>query len=380
MFGKYLNQYPQGAGADHVPPGWDEWYAGATETAYTNYGYRLNENGRTVGYGAAPEDYLTDVLAGHADAFLRRGTADRRPFFMYIAPYVPHAPATPAPRHTDAFPGVQAPRPPSFNEADVSDKPSWVRDLPPLGPAQVRALDATYRRRLQSLLAVEDMLERLDAALAETGALDNTYVFFTSDHGYHIGQHRMPAGKLTPYDEDVRVRLIVRGPGVPAGHTANSLVANLDLAPTFAALAGAAAPEWVDGRSFASQLGAEPAPATWRSAVLLEQGADTADSGEPDDADEPGGGRPAAGRTRPQPPAFRGLRTAGYKYVEYATGERELYDLAADPYELVNRAASADPALVAALSARLDALRGCAGPDCRRLEDEPLPPAPVAVR
>jgi arylsulfatase A-like enzyme len=289
---------------------------------------------------------LTDVLADRARHFVQRTAATGQPFFMYLAPYAPHQPATPAPRHLEAFPDVTAPRPPSFNEADVSDKPAWVQNLPRLTAANIAQLDALYRRRLQSMLAVEDLVVTLVEALAAVGQLDHTYIFFTSDNGFHLGQHRQRAGKNSEFEEDVRVPLLVRGPGVPAGALLPHLVVNADFAPTFAELAGAAAADFVDGRSLVPLLGATP-PAEWRRAVLLEH-------------DLTG--------TR----AFRGIRTRRFKYIEYInTGERELYDLRNDPCELDNAFGTADPGLVARLAARLEQLATCSGAGCRVADGGP---------
>ena len=237
-------------------PGWDEWYAVAGGVNFFNY--TLNENGKLVRSGSEPEAYLTGVLTQKAADFIRRTVPTGQPFFMYIAPYAPHQPATPAPQHEDAFFGVEAPRTPSFNEQDVSDKPIWVRNTPLRIPAQLAQIDALYRERLQSMLAVEDLVQRLIETLRALSQLGNTYIVFTSDNGFHLGQHRLPAGKNSAYEEDIRVPLIVRGPGVPGGTVVENLAVNIDLAPTFAELGGTAAPEFVDGRSLISLLRPEP--------------------------------------------------------------------------------------------------------------------------
>jgi N-acetylglucosamine-6-sulfatase len=345
LLGKYLNGYPAGAARTHVPPGWDEWYGVVGGLNYFNY--QLNENGPIVPYGESPTDYLTDVLAGKATDFIWRAAVDGQPFFMYLAPYAPHQPATPAPRHADAFAGVTAPRPPSFNEADVSDKPAWLQSRPLLTATQIAQLDLLYRKRLQSLLAVEDLLEQLIQTLRATHQLRHTYILFTSDNGFHLGQHRLPAGKNTAYEEDLRVPLLVRGPGVPAGRVLEHLAVNIDVASTLAELAGAVAPEFVDGRSLVPLLGPHPPPlASWRQAFLLEAGFRT-------------GAR-----------VFQGLRTTTHTYVEYVnTGERELYDLVDDPDQLHSLHDTAEPALLAHLAAWLAQLRTCAGAACRAAED-----------
>src|SRR5215216_5775766 len=155
----------------------------------------------------------------------------------------------PAPRDENDYPAISLPHPPSFDEKNVSDKPGWVSDNPPLSLEQKRYMEELYRKRLQSMLAVDDMIGELVGALHDSGELDNTYIFFTSDNGFHLGEHRLSAGKWTPYEEDIRVPLIVRGPGVPEGETLPHMVLNNDLAPTFADLAGAEPPSFVDGRS-----------------------------------------------------------------------------------------------------------------------------------
>jgi arylsulfatase A-like enzyme len=373
LLGKYLNGYPGRPDRTYVPPGWNEWYVPASNGAYSGFHYPLNENGKLVSYGGEPADYATDVLAKKAEDFIRRAAAAGEPFFVELASFAPHRPATPAPRHAALFPGVQAPRTPSFDEADVRDKPTQYRRIPRLGPGDIESMDRLYRRRLQSMQAVDEAVARLVKTLREAGQIGNTYLFFTSDNGHHLGQHRFPAGKYTSYEEDIRVPLLVRGPGVPEGKALSDLVLSIDLAPTFAALAGTHMPG-ADGRSLLPLWSAAP-PAAGRRVVLIEQrlfGRDLANGElEPDEA----------GEQSPWPPVrYAGLRTASYKYVEYANGERELYDLAADPYELRNRASELAPAVRSRLSKLLAGLRHCAGQSCRTLDGtappEPFAPAP----
>lgn len=175
--------------------------------------------------------------------------------------------------------------------------------------------------------------------------MDNTYIVFTTDNGYHMGEHRLEAGRYMPYKEDANFPLILRGPGVAEGVTRDELVLNTDFAPTVADLAGAQAPGFVDGRSFAPLL--ETGKVPWRDAALME-------------------GFPLYKFGRP---AFSGVWTGeGDWYVEYEGGERELYDVAADPYQLENLAGTR-PEAEAALSARLETLKTCARNSCRVAED-----------
>ncbi len=391
LLGKYLNGYPRQNDSAYIPPGWDEWYSPSGGSPYSEYNYRLNENGFTVTYGHAPSDYLIDVMARKAADYIwrtRPGGRDAHPFFMYVSPYAPHEPATPAPRYEQAFSGVSAPRTPSFNEANVSDKPAWVQSRPLLTASQIAEIDALYRKRLQSMLAVEDLLGTLVRALEDTGQIGNTYIFFSSDNGFHLGQHRLAQGKNTEFEEDLLVPLIVRGPGVEAGRTIEAMAANIDLAPTFADLTGATPPAFVDGRSLLPLLTARATPDAWRHAILLEHGypgpaalvhvapGDLTFPGllEPPDAFEVGEN---AAEPRPVPmPVFQGLRTDRYIYIEYATGEREVYDIINDPHQL--QALKPKPAFVNAMSAWLGALRTCAGEQCRALENRS--PADVLPR
>lgn len=375
LIGKYMNGYPGAAGDTYVPPGWDEWYSPVGGMRY--FDYRLNENGRIVTYGAAARDYLTDVMSRKANAFVRQAAAGTgTPFFMYIAPYAPHGPATPAPRHEGSFPNANAPRTPSFDEEDMSDKPAWLQSHPPLTARQIDQIDELARKRRQSMLAVEDLLAGLIATLESTGQLSRTYIFFSSDNGFHQGQHRLKSGKNTAFEEDIQVPLVVRGPGVPAGAVRRQLSVNIDLAPTFAELAGAATPDFVDGRSLVSLIGADPPPNdSWRQALLLEHGFPDETPASPAAIDEDGeeDADPSAQAEPPRAaPVFQGLRTASrLTYVEYVTGERELYDLTTDPHQLQNGYNTADPALIARLAAWLNVLRGCAGATCRSGESGP---------
>jgi arylsulfatase A-like enzyme len=344
LIGKYLNEYPIGAEPNHIPPGWDDW-AAATKGGYI--GFEMNEDGRLVRYRKRDGVYQTDVLATKAADFLTRAAAEENPFFLYLAPRAPHGPATPAARHEGMFAGHDAPRPPSFNEADVSGKPQWLQESPPLDDEGVAGIDATYRARLESLKAMDELVATVVGTLESVGALENTFVVLTSDHGYHLGEHRIIGGKGTPYEEAIRVPLVIRGPGTPAGRT-EALSSLIDLAPTIAGWAGAQTPGFVDGRSLVPAL--QGVPASWRTAVLVSH-----HHNRPERSDGP--------------PAFRALRLDGSTYVEYAEGWRELYHLDSDPFQIENQFPDADLAVVDGLSARLTRLAECEGRQCRDDED-----------
>ncbi|MGH6914270.1 MAG: sulfatase family protein, partial [Geminicoccales bacterium] len=323
FYGKFLNQYDPVA--DGVQPGWDEWYAGGDN--WSNYNYILNENGSIVAYGERAEDYLTDVIARKSVRTIRQATEAGQPFFLYVSTYAPHAPATWAPRHDGLFTDAELPRPLSFDEPDVSDKPRVVRNLPPLSGPQIEAMEEHYRARLRSLQGIDDLVETIVRALEQTGQLDSTYIVYMSDNGFHMGEHRMIAGKTTAYEEDIRVPAIVRGPGVPAGQHIAAMVLNNDIAPTFADMAGIEAPSFVDGRSFLPLL--EDPGQPWRQSFVIQRR-------ELETHEMTGGAR------------FDAIRTEQWTYVQYGDGDRELYRLDEDPYEVDNVVADADPALIEA--------------------------------
>ena len=362
LVGKYMNDY----GGERVPAGWDDWYG--VSGGHLSHG--LNENGDIRRYDP-DRFYLDDVLAGKAVDSVRSPPGYGSPFFLWVGTRAPHAPADPAPRHEGAFSDARLPRSPSFDEADVSDKPDWVRDNPRL-QEEIPAMQDLYRDRLRSMLAVDEMVGRLMEALRETGELNNTYVFFTSDNGWHAGEHRLTTGKWTAYEEDIRVPLVVRGPGVPEGEKLPHVVLNNDLAPTFADLAGADAPNFVDGRSLAPLLGEDPPPADrWRSAFLVEAATELGPGAIPPLSGDP---MPDYWRQVPRAeywgrPGLEAVRTEGRVYVEYGDGERELYDLDRDPHQLENLYEKAAPELLGHLRGRLAALRDCSGPGCRAAEE-----------
>ena len=378
FFGKYLNGYPAGD-PTYVPPGWDEWYGKLNEQKL--YDYDINENGEVVSYGSEEEDFFTDVLSEKATDFVRRVAPEDQPFFAYIAPTAPHGPATPAERHKGAFAEEEAPRPPSFDEEDVSDKPSQIQDAKRISNKAASNIDARHRKRLESMLAVDEMVGSLMEELEAVEELENTYIFFTSDNGFHQGEHRIRSGKNRPYEESARVPLFVRGPGVAAGVKTEKLTLNTDFTPTFAELSGATFP--ADGRSLVPLLQGEE-PSSWRSSILLEK-LPQEDSSEEENSeskakgkgkdkgknkDKTGaGGVPKAGPGGQL--AFQAVRTETHKYVEHENGEKELYDLQNDPYEMESLYESADPSLVEDLKAKLEALRSCSEEGCRQAEDAP---------
>lgn len=346
--GKYMNGYAKEASRT-IPPGWDEWYT-AVGGGHM-YDYRMVEKGptdsapRRVEYGSDTEDYQTDVFADRAVDFVERSADGPEPFFMLVDTLAPHQEnigfrgarnPRPAPRHLGRFRGEPLPRPSSFDERDVSDKPSFVRGQSRLDRKTIDAMARLHRSRLESLLAVDDAVGRIVDALGAAGALEETVIVFTSDNGYLLGEHRFRQGKRKLYEESVRAPLVIRGPGFPAGVAHRGLAGNIDLAPTILELAGArAAGRSVDGRSLVQA--AQSGTGRGRS-ILLENG----------------------------PGQARGVRTERWSYIEHAGGERELYDMRADPFQLQSLDGSRRHRGVERdLARELARLRDCAGAACR---------------
>jgi arylsulfatase A-like enzyme len=358
--GKYLNGY---ANAAYVPPGWDEWQGLVDPSTYCMYDYTVSDNGVPVTYGSGESDYQTDVLAGLAEGFVGEAEAtDERPFFLSVAPLAPHLESAcnpdgvrAAPRHEGTV-DLPLPAPPSLNEADMEDKPAWMRRLPLRDEEQ---LARVYNERLASLRAMDDLVGTLARTLEEAGELERTAWLFTSDNGYLLGQHRWHS-KVLLYEESIRVPLVVRIPGAATPPIVGRIALNNDLAPTIAALAEIQPPRAVDGRSLLPLLREASPP--WRRRFLTEY--------------------PPTGE-RGIPPFFA-VRTdggAGAPALVYAetlsfdgrsVRARELYDLGSDPFQLESLHDDSSRRRVRqrrVLAAYVDGLKGCGNGSCAVWED-----------
>ena len=304
LMGKYLNGYAD----SYVPPGWDRWFVTWDGGAY--FDYSANDDGVIRSFGADPNDYGTDVLADQATDLIRSTDQDQ-PLFLYFAPHAVHGPATPAPRDRGAFANLEPWRPASYDEEDVSDKPAYIRARGAL-PAAARASIEGFRRdQYRALRSVDRAVSDILDALTDTGRLSNAVIVFTSDNGMMWGEHGW-SSKVVPYEESIRVPLVIRADAMIASpHRDDHLVLNIDLAPTFVDLSGATAPR-MEGMSAVPLL--MSTRAAWRSDFLMEH----LQLG-------PGG-----------VPTYCGVHGRRYVYVNYGTGEEELYDLRVDPFQLTN--------------------------------------------
>jgi N-acetylglucosamine-6-sulfatase len=355
QLGKYLNGYGRRNPLE-IPPGWTEWRGSIDPFTYRFYGYTLNENGVLTTYCAIPEPscYQTDVYRDKANEIIRR-RAPEGPFFLWVnwladhsgGPREPDDPrgvqATPhpAPRHQDALSDTPMPRPPNFNEVDVSDKPLVIRRRPLMNERRIAAVQENWQQRRESLMAVDEAVASIIETLRQTGELDNTLVIFTTDNGFFHGEHRIPSGKVQYYEESIHTPLLMRWTGnrsLPRGHHAKQLVSNIDQAATILAAAKATPARVLDGVSLL-QL--------WR-----DRGREL--------------GRDLLIDNMPGSIHFDAIRTRRYKYVEHLNGDRELYDLARDQHELESQHANPTyNAVKASLADRLHRLVECAGVSCR---------------
>jgi arylsulfatase A-like enzyme len=370
LMGKYLNGYlplggrhKDGAAADvpssYVPPGWNEWDVAGW--GYPQFNYTLNADGTLQYFGHAPSDYLTDVLAGRGVQFINLAAQRHQPFFLELATFAPHKPYVPAPRNAQDFPGLKAPRPPNFNVLPT-DAPRWLASHPPLTRRQIHEIDVVYRRRAQSVQAVDRMIGEIEQALTADGLSRDTYVVFSSDNGLHTGEYRLMPGKLTAFNTDIHVPLVVTGPGVRPGTATPLPTENIDLAKTFTAIGGTTLSG--DGHNLLPLLH-DQATGIWRNAVLVEHRAPHKSIFDPDFQ------QPASG----QPTSYEAIRTLDFLYVEYLDGEVEFYDLRTDPFELHNIASQLPESSLLQLHSDLNRMRDCRGSACWNA----MHIAPVAV-
>jgi N-acetylglucosamine-6-sulfatase len=399
----HIGKMPNGFGTEthetYVPPGWGPFNGGAgrgefygfIKPASAYFGFSMDENGTLAQYG--PEDYQTDVYSDLAvqrmDNHFTAHPTD--PLYMQVQFFAPHDPADPALRHAGAFSTALLPIDPRFNEKNVKDKPGWIRAIRRFGPGLISKIQRRYQRRLETLLSVDDAIERIVNELSARGQLANTYLIFTSDNGFMQGQHRLHQGKFAPYEDSIKVPLLIRGPGIPPGQP-RALVWNGDITATILKMADAQPGLPQDGRSLLPYA-RDPNLKTFRP-ILIE-------TGPPGATNEPG--TPVSAASAKQgvhfskyvknldqdrtaqiaraivAPRYRAIRTGRYLLVKYSDGSRELYDLKRDPLQLKNKFKDSryfPPRKF--LLKKLKKLVLCQGTTCSR--DVKKPPKPLAKK
>jgi arylsulfatase A-like enzyme len=298
-------------------------------------------------YGSQPSSYLNTVLQQKADDFIRYAATKRNPFLLEVASFSPHHPYVPAPRDLGTYHG-SIPHGPSFNKLG-SPAPAWMLSRHPLGPDMLRKVQRWWELRVEAVQSVDRMITRLEQTVQQIGQAQNTVFVFSSDNGYHMAQHTLAAGKQTAFDTDIRVPLVVAGPGIPAGSTNTDMAENIDLRPTFEQLADAPTPADVNGHSLVPLLHGEPVP--WRKYALVEHDHPAPSTGDPD----------AQGYLGGDPPTYTAIRSRRFIYVRYDTGDREYYNLIKDPAEMHDIGPALPPKRIAALDAIMDRLAACRG-------------------
>ncbi|XP_031602255.1 N-acetylglucosamine-6-sulfatase [Oreochromis aureus] len=375
--GKYLNQYghSEAGGVEHVPPGWNYWVGLDKNSKY--YNYTLSVNGKAQKHGADySKDYLTDLLANMSLDFLQYKTS-YQPFFMMVSTPAPHSPWTAAPQYQNSFNNTKAPRDPNFN-IHGKDKHWLIRQAKtPMSNSSIQFLDDAFRGRWQTLLSVDDLVEKIVKRLEVRGELNNTYIFFTSDNGYHTGQFSLPVDKRQLYEFDIRVPLMVRGPNIKPNQTSQMLVANVDLGPTILDIAGYNVNKTqMDGMSFLPIMEGKMNGTSWRTDILVEY------EGEGRNKSDPTCPLLGPGVSECFPDCvcedsynntYACVRTiapsSNLQYCEFDDNEIfvEVYNVTADPYQLTNIAKTIDKEVLEKMNHRLMMLQSCSGQSCRTL-------------
>ncbi|VEU33512.1 unnamed protein product [Pseudo-nitzschia multistriata] len=396
MVGKYMNGYnvyDEKAGL-HKPPGWDHWMG--LLKCFNFYGPIFSDNGERI-LKTNKTVYQTDFIRDWVLDFLTKKRDSSKPFFLMVTPFAPHTPSTPAKRHEHLFSDAIFPRYDSFNPSDdvQQQRPAWIKDIPPLTQEQIDGMDNFYRNRLRSLQAVDEALESITETLEFLGLTDDTFFIYTSDNGQHFGDHRIPAGKRQAYETDVLVPFLIRGPGIQKGSKSSQIVQSVDLGPTFLDVATRSnqynkrskgkilkSTYPMDGKSImpimtANSLGTSEVN-DFRWAALLEMYSGSSNIGERY--------KDIKGyyQNHMYPNTYQAVRVihgpadwargANLLYVEWCTGEQELYNMTVDPHQIHNLATSNDPDDIIPLLDKLNrvvaTLGNCKGTECYELRGQ----------
>lgn len=366
LCGKYMNGYhgKSGKWATYVPPGWGDWY-GFQTVAF--FGTQVNVNGNSTKYPKS--NYQTDIIANISLNWLRKKWNRNKPFFMFLTPHAPHAPYTPAPRHKGTFANLTQRLDPSFNMDKKLQKllPGVLAGLPEVN---VKDMNKIYQKRAESLLAIDEMIGHLLDEIQELGVKDHTYVFFSCDNGYHLGQQRLPPGKREIFQHDINVPLIVSGPGIAPNSTITAIAGNYDLASTWAELTGVIPPSdapVIDGNSLVPLFNQKK----WPREYTLQEGYQSCEMGRgegkacgkksygfaevPDDN----------GISTATKADYTGLHKPGeWMYAEYRDGGRVFFDCTVDPLQTNNIWETLPKTNQTEVATMLAKLVNCSGSTC----------------
>ena len=391
LSGKYMNGYHAGKvseAAHYLPAGWGDFYGFQT---VDYFGTAVNEcehssSASEAGSGCVSRvypkaAYQTDIISNTSVRWLADVYDRAKPFFMMLTPHAPHEPYTPAPRHAGTLAGLRQPVDAAMvmTDAMMAKLPGTLATLPAVNNS--KAYDAIYQKRAEQLLGVDEMIGAVLDQIESMGLADNTYVFFSCDNGYHLGQHRMPPGKREAFQHDINVALIVSGPGIAAGGTVHALAGNYDLAPTWAELGAArpgasAAP--LDGRSLVPLLlgggsggGAAGEDGTWPRTFTLQEGYQSCEQGNGEgkacEKKPPHQTTPSAAAARAVAAKGRDYSALRLKdgrdalYVEYVDGGKMYFDSAADPWQTLNIFNTLSTNATAQLAQMLADVKDCSG-------------------
>jgi len=367
LCGKYMNGYHGSGGkwATYVPPGWGDWFGFQTVDFF---GTQVNINGNSTKYPKS--SYQTDIIANISLNWLRKSWNQSKPFFMFLTPHAPHAPYTPAPRHKGTLANLTQPLDPSFNMAEDLQKllPGVLGGLPEV---KVKKMDEIYQKRAESLLAIDEMIGHLLDEIQTLGVQDHTYVFFSCDNGYHLGQQRLPPGKREIFQHDINVPLIISGPGISPHSTITAIAGNYDLASTWAELTGVTPPTdapVIDGHSLVPLFNRQD----WPRKYTLQEGYQSCEMGR-------GEGSACSKKWGPAlaeddfekvnniatKPDYSGLHKPGkWMYVEYRDGGKAFFDSTVDPWQTKNIWETLPQANQTEMAAMLANVVNCSGSAC----------------
>ena len=335
--GKYLNYYKSLSPLGYVPPGWEYWFSFLNIEVIQDYGYYYNLATSEQGFvDHNNTEYGTSITTDKAVEFISQ--YPEYPFLLYVSYFSPHTPYLPEEKYSQSFSPGDLTYLPNFNEEDISDKPSWMMNYEPVNPAKAEEAKLAL---LRSLMSVDEGIGKILQELEKNNIRDNTVILFLTDNGISMGEHRLFKDKRFPYEENIKIPLLISYPKlITAPREENRFVLNIDIAPTLYEIAGIPIPSSVDGESFLPLI--LGTAVKWRTFFLAEHWA------------EPAGSDPTPQQFSP---TFNLIRDQNWKYIEYVTGEIELYDLDIDPYELNNLAKKNKfQELIQTLKFKLDAM------------------------